>query len=165
MSAIQPQLKTFGGATLVGMHTQTSIANDNTPALWQRFMPRRKEIQHPVSGNLISVQVYHPNFKFRDFTHDTIWQKWATVEVSDTATLPDGMEVLQIPAGEYVVFTYTGTPATFGETLRYLFAEWLPARNLRPDASRPHFEVLGEKYKHNHPDSEEEVWVAVAALV
>jgi AraC family transcriptional regulator len=24
---------------------------------------------------------------------------------------------------------------------------------------RPHFEILGDKYKNDHPDSEEEIWI------
>lgn len=164
MPAIQPQLKTYKGATLVGMHTHTSLANDTTPALWQRFMPRRTQIQHRVSNQLVSVQLYDPQFNFRDFTPNTVWQKWAAVEVSETTNLPEGMEVLQIPAGDYIAFTYKGIPATFGETLRYLLTDWLPSHQLQPDNTRPHFELLSDKYKHNHPDSEEEVWFAVVAL-
>jgi AraC family transcriptional regulator len=26
---------------------------------------------------------------------------------------------------------------------------------------RPHFEILGKKYKHNHPNSQEEVWIPI----
>ncbi len=27
--------------------------------------------------------------------------------------------------------------------------------------NRPHFEVLGEKYKNNDPNSEEEIWIPI----
>jgi AraC family transcriptional regulator len=27
--------------------------------------------------------------------------------------------------------------------------------------NRPHFEILGEKYKQGSPDSEEEIWIPV----
>lgn len=37
---------------------------------------------------------------------------------------------------------------------------WLPASDYNLD-NRPHFEVLGEKYKNNDPTSEEEIWIPI----
>jgi AraC family transcriptional regulator len=42
----------------------------------------------------------------------------------------------------------------------YIFNTWLPQSNYQL-APRPHFEILGEKYKNNHPDSEEEIWIPI----
>lgn len=39
----------------------------------------------------------------------------------------------------------------------YIFATWLPSSAYVLD-NRPHFEVLGAKYKSNDPGSEEEIW-------
>jgi AraC family transcriptional regulator len=48
----------------------------------------------------------------------------------------------------------------FGSFMNYIFMEWLPQSNYQLD-NRPHFQILGEKYKHNQPDSEEEVWIPI----
>jgi AraC family transcriptional regulator len=39
----------------------------------------------------------------------------------------------------------------------------LPASGYELD-DRPHFEILGERYKNNDPDSEEELWFPVRKL-
>jgi AraC family transcriptional regulator len=44
-----------------------------------------------------------------------------------------------------------------------MFREWLPASGYELD-DRPHFEILGERYKNNDPDSEEELWFPVRKL-
>jgi AraC family transcriptional regulator len=42
----------------------------------------------------------------------------------------------------------------------YIFTRWLPASGYQLD-NRPHFEILGDKYKNNDPESEEEIWIPV----
>ena len=48
----------------------------------------------------------------------------------------------------------------FSKTMQHIFTRWLPESNYRLD-NRPHFEVLGERYKNNDPNSEEEVWIPI----
>ena len=74
--------------------------------------------------------------------------------------IPAGMNPFLLKGGLYAVFVHRG-PASSGEkTFRYIFGIWLPASEYVID-DRPHFEILGEKYKHDDPDSEEEIWIPV----
>ncbi|MFM9945765.1 MAG: GyrI-like domain-containing protein, partial [Bacteroidia bacterium] len=41
-----------------------------------------------------------------------------------------------------------------------IYGTWIPNSEYNLD-NRPHFEILGEKYKNNHPDSEEEIWIPI----
>jgi AraC family transcriptional regulator len=43
---------------------------------------------------------------------------------------------------------------------QYIFNSWLPGSGYRLD-NRPHFAVMGEKYKNDDPNSEEELCVPV----
>jgi AraC family transcriptional regulator len=62
--------------------------------------------------------------------------------------------------GLYAVFIHKG-PASQGEkTFRYIFNTWLPASDYLLD-NRPHFEIMGEKYKNEDSLSEEEVWIPI----
>jgi len=45
-----------------------------------------------------------------------------------------------------------------------IYTVWLPASDYVLD-NRPHFEVLGDKYKNNDPSSEEEVWIPIKPKV
>lgn len=154
---MEPTLKTIAEKKLIGKHMKMSLANNKTGELWRSFMPRRREIQDTVTGDLFSLQNYlqpadlnNPNQEF---------EKWAAVEVTNSQPLPDGMDVFVIPAGQYAVFHYKGSSMDTS-IFRFIFGEWLPASNYVLDA-RPHFEVLGDKYKNNDPDSEEDIWIPV----
>ena len=61
------------------------------------------------------------------------------------------------------MFQYKGLPQGFGELMRYILSEWLPKSNYELD-NRPHFNILGNKYKANHPESEEEVYIPIKKL-
>lgn len=136
-----------------------NFAYNRTMELWKSFMPHRNEIINRVNQDLISMQVYPDNFSFTNFDIDLVFSKWALAEVSDFDNIPNGMESFTLAPGLYAVFEYKGLntdPAIF----RYLFGEWLPVSDYTLD-SRPHFEVLGAKYKNNDPESEEEIWIPV----
>lgn len=60
----------------------------------------------------------------------------------------------------YAVFFYRGNGNNAEETFRYILDTWLTKSEYMLD-NRPHFEVLGEKYKKNDSTSEEEIWIPV----
>lgn len=158
---LEPTIKTIRARTLAGMSSETTLATDNPVILWQAFMPRLKELTTIVGNELYAVQVYDAGFVKGGFTADSVFHKWAAVEVSGHEELPDGMEQLIVPAGEYAVFIHKGPASAFATTANYIYREWLPNSNYTLD-DRPHLQVMGEKYLgHTHPDSEEEVWVPV----
>lgn len=144
--------------TLIGKKQVMSFAANTTADLWRSFMPRRKEIAHGVGHELYSMQIY-PQAFFVRFNPLTPFEKWAALEVSNAGEIPQGMEFTVLPAGLYAVFLYKGS-ANSPVPFQYIFQTWLPASMYELD-TRPHFEVLGEKYKNNDPDSEEEIWIPV----
>ena len=134
-----------------------SLTANTTSELFRSFMPLRKTIPHQVGTDVVCMQVYDD---FKSFTPDTLFDKWAAVEVSEWDAIPAGMEKYMLPAGMYAVFLYQGNPTDFAPFFRHIFAEWLPQSAYEVDA-RPHFDVLGAKYKNNDPTSEEEIWVPI----
>lgn len=145
------------------MKKTMTYSDNRTFELWRSFMPRRKEIGNTLSDELYSIQVYRSDFEFGNFDLNAPFEKWAGREVSDFGHVPKDMETLVIKEGLYAVFIHKG-PASQGEkTFRYIFEKWLPSSGYSIDV-RPHFEVLGEKYKNEDPSSEEEVWIPVKSL-
>lgn len=122
-------------------------------------MPRRKEITNNIGMDLYSLQVY-PEKYFEAFDPHREFEKWALVEVKDFSDVPDDMETFNLPVGLYAVFLHRGPASQGPKTFQYIFTNWLP-RSLYVLDDRPHFEILGEKYKNEAPDSEEEIWVPV----
>jgi AraC family transcriptional regulator len=157
---MEPRIELLKERKLVGLSSKMSLADNTTPLLWKGLMTRRREITNNVNEDLISMQVYDQSLDFSKFTPQTIFDKWATVEVANFDHVPKDMQTFVLPEGHYAVFIHRGLPSDFPKTARYIFGEWLPKSNYLLD-NRPHFEVLGAKYKDNDPSSEEEVWVPI----
>ena len=135
-----------------------SLADNKTGELWRSFMPKRSDITNNVTNDMISLQVYKPTH-FADFNPTNQFEKWATVEVTNFDTVPEGFETFILTGGLYAVFDYKGL-STDSSIFRYIFGTWLPKSEYDLD-DRPHFEVLGDKYKNNDPESEEEIWIPI----
>lgn len=156
---MQPRIIKSSEKNLIGKKLRMTFANNRTLELWQSFMPRRKEIINKLSPELFSIQVYPPSFDFTGFNLNLEFVKWAAIEVPDFKTIPGGMETFTLPGGLYAVFHYKGL-STETEIFRYIFGTWLPGSGYILD-NGPHFEILGEKYRNNDPNSEEEIWIPV----
>jgi AraC family transcriptional regulator len=153
------RIEYFREKKLIGKHLTMNFAQNLTGELWSSFMPLRNTIKHTTGIELYSVQLYPPGF-FDRFNPLTFFEKWAAKEVSATEDVPEEMEVLTIPDGLYSVFSYTGSSVNAPEVFQQILGVWLPASGYELD-NRPHFELLGEKYKNGDPQSEEEIWIPV----
>lgn len=157
----QPRIVEFPEAKLIGMNLSMSFMENLTSELWRSFMPRRKEIGNAIGNELFSVQVFSSPHDFSDPNQKFL--KWAAVPVSDFSEIPHGMQTLTIPSGNYAVFHYKGLPSEGAKIFGYIFGQWLPQSGFSLD-DRPHFEILGEKYKNDSVDSEEEIWIPVRGM-
>jgi AraC family transcriptional regulator len=153
------RIETLGEKKLVGQHRTMSLAANTTPELWKGFMQQCASLPPGVGGVLYSLQVYAPAY-FNKFHPEASFEKWAALEVMNVSNIPTGFETLLLTGGLYAVFLHKGPASAGPETFRYIFATWLPSSAYDLD-NRPHFEVLGEKYKHEDPSSEEEIWIPI----
>ena len=158
---MEPRIENLNSKKLVGKRRSMTLEANQTAELWKSFMQQHREITNRLNQNLFSIQVYKPTLDMKDFNLQTVFEKWAAVEVSDFNMMPDGMECFNLDGGLYAVFLHKGAAATGAKTFQYIFNTWLPASEYNIDTTRPHFELLGEKYKNNDPDSEEEIWIPV----
>lgn len=152
-----PNIKEIAEKKLIGICKYMSLSNNLTNELWKDFILRKKEIKNIHTDELISMQLYPVSF---DFNPTIKFKKWAVVEVSQIENIPKDMESLILSGGLYAIFHYKG----FSEDdtiFRYIFTKWLPHSEYNVDNTRPHFEVLGKKYKNNDPDSEEDIYIPI----
>ncbi|MBP6796435.1 MAG: GyrI-like domain-containing protein [Saprospiraceae bacterium] len=155
---MKPKIQTINQKKLIGKRLQMSFADYKIGELWRSFMPARKEITNNLTNDLISLVIYQPDH-FTDFKPTNEFERWATVEVSSFDNVPAEMETFVLQNGLYAVFDYTGLN-TDHSIFQYILETWLPQSDYVLD-NRPHFEVLGEKYKNNDPTSEEEIWIPI----
>jgi AraC family transcriptional regulator len=160
MKTINPEIIKLPATFLIGHRQTMSLANDETFSLWRSFGPRIREIQNRSSTDRFSMKIFPFSPGLASLTPETLFEKWAAVPVTDFNQVPDGLDVFTIPEGQYAVFHHKGTDERFIQTLTRIFTEWLPASGFHLD-DRPHFEILGEKYKLNDPESEETIWIPI----
>jgi len=156
---MKPEIAHTSAKIFIGFRMKMSLANNLTYTLWSTFMKRRKEIKNCVGTDLFSLQSYDENY-FARFDPANEFEKWAAIEVDVIDSVPENMEVMQLPAGNYAVFTHIGAAETAAKTFQYIFQQWLPQSAYDLD-NRPHFEILGDKYQNGQPDSEEEIWIPI----
>jgi AraC family transcriptional regulator len=155
-----PRIEMLYEKKLIGKRLRMSFTNDRTHELWHSFMSHKKEIKNNLSSDLFNVKVYDLQYDFQHYNPDAEFEKWAAMEVSDLNSIPENMEPFSLQGGLYAVFIHKGTAERGAQTFGYIFGNWLPNSEYDID-HRPHFDLLGEKYKNNDPDSEEEIWVPV----
>ncbi|MES2837565.1 MAG: GyrI-like domain-containing protein [Bacteroidota bacterium] len=155
---MQPKIETLNEKKLVGKHLTMSFANYSIGELFKSFMPWRNEIKNNITNDIISLAVYPPTH-FINFKPTNPFERWAAVEVPDFNNVPTNMETFVLPSGLYAVFNYKGLSSDTS-IFHYIYSDWLPNSIYLLD-DRPHFEVLGEKYKNNDPTSEEEIWIPI----
>jgi AraC family transcriptional regulator len=160
MNVITPKIETISPKILVGVQRRMSLSKHEIPWLWKSFMPRRKEVQHVKNDDLYSVEVYDDLNYFDQFNPSLEFEKWAAVEVTTAEEIPDEMNSMIIPEGMYAIFSYNGPDQEAFSFYAAIFTEWLPSSKYSLD-NRPHFAVMGEKYKKGDPSSEEEIFIPI----
>ncbi len=156
---MDPRIEILPEKKFIGKKIKMSFLNNKTQELWKSFMPYRKQITNNIGNELYSIEVYEPLF-FKVFDPEREFEKWAAVEVTSHCLVPEGFETLVTYGGLYAVFLHHGPASEGPKTYKYIFETWLPHSDYIID-SRPHFAVMGEKYKGDSDNSEEELWIPV----
>ncbi|NVO03336.1 MAG: GyrI-like domain-containing protein [Bacteroidetes bacterium] len=156
---MNPEIRTLTEKNLVGIRLKMSLEDNRTFELWKSFMPRLKEIINNIGDELFSMQIYNQLY-FENFSIGNEFEKWAAIEVKNFDIIPNGMESFILRGGLYAVFIYRGPASKGNEIFQYIYGTWLPTSNYVLD-DKPHFEILGEKYKNEDPDSKEEIWIPI----
>lgn len=101
-----------------GIKVQTNFdaASRDCPALWEKFSACMQAF--PIN----------PAFKDESFgaaimTGETTFEYWAVMALASDAVVPDGMETITLPAGDYVESEQI-TLEELGGTYDFLFTEW-----------------------------------------
>lgn len=155
---LEPRIELLQEIELTGLALKMSLSDNKTVGLWSNFMSGIRQTNTSRPKTLYSLQLYPADY-FHGFDPQQEFVKWAAADTVMFNVIPDGMEQLIVPPGLYAVFNYRGPggdPAIF----HYIYGQWLPQSGHILD-QRPHFEILGEKYKQNSPESEEEIWIPI----
>ena len=146
---MEPKVVTKPAFTAVGMLYEGKNKNNEIAGLWQAFDPRVREIQHVVDGafGLCLPFDEQGNFKYL-----------ASMAVSSTDDIPEGMQAWEVPAQQYAVFPCT--LPTLAEAYRYAFETWLPTSGYEYTKGTD-FEYYDENFDPQKDDSVMYVYVPI----
>lgn len=141
-AALQPQFVTKPAFTVVGLRIRTRPMAQDIPQLWDKFVPRIREIQHGIEPQ-VSYGLMG-NFDLQAGAMDYM----AGNPVKTIAELPKGMTSWDVPTNTYAVFETT--LPKISETFDAIYNTWLPASGYQ-QAAGPYFERYGENFSPDTP--------------
>ncbi len=113
----------FPAKRLVGMKVRTNMQNAaaDCTALWQTFGPKSNEL---TGGKCAGEPGYGLSFMLNENDFDY----WAANEVLSETTAPEGMGVVDIPAGLYAK---CGVPslAQLSEAYMFVYGQWIAGQS------------------------------------
>lgn len=158
---LSPKMKTKAAFRVIGKTCESTMKQNNIPALWDqfgKFNPQIPGILNPQAA--IGVCYFEEMDKMTD---DTPFTYLAGMEVKPDQEAPEGMLARDVPAAEYAVFEHVGSLATLHETYDAIYGEWMPKSGYSR-AEADDFELYDERFKFGQPDSVMEIWVPIVRL-
>jgi predicted transcriptional regulator YdeE len=124
------------------------------PALWAKLQSRMSEINH-ISGPAMGIVARSSEARFIRYS--------ACFQVSNTQDLPEGLEVVTVPEGNYVEFIHRGPVSTLFQTCDGIYRFWLP-RSGYSAGNGPMLEIYPENFKGNEENAEIRLLISINTL-
>lgn len=155
---IQPRFVSKAAFTVLGMTCQTTMQNNVIPQLWGDFNRRCKELKSTVQPHTcLGICMSDPNV---EMTESTPFIYLAGMEVSKVDSIPEGMEIKEIPAADYAVFEHKGSLEKLNDTYDAIYNEWFSSGEHIQQGDYD-FELYDERFEFGSQDSIMEIWVPI----
>ncbi|MFC4221625.1 GyrI-like domain-containing protein [Flagellimonas marina] len=152
-----PKIIDLPQTELVGIRIHTTLAKNETRALWGRFQKLLIALGISREIEKYYIQIFGAATTISNMSPNTEFEKWAAVESKHLPEISKEMETITL-SGKYAIFIHKGLPSDFPKTAAYIYREWLPNSGFTVD-HRPHFEIMPPNYSPVDPNTEEEVLV------
>lgn len=153
------ELDTF---TVVGLSSVVSMECNIIHELWERFMPREKEVKHvSIPGVALEVSFGYKEVAKEGEDKDWLFFDLVGLAVNSTADIPEGMTYKVVPAHKYAKFVHKGPISQITKTYNYIYEEWLPNSEYEYDFEACNVEWYDERFKLEEEDSEFDIYVPI----
>ena len=149
---MEPKIVSRPAFTVAGLVHRGPVDGEKIAALWGQFGARMGELQ-PVIEPDVTYGVM-ANYCEDSGEFDYI----AASQVPNDKGLPEGFVPVEIPAGDWAVFTTT--IPEMGQTYPYIYGTWLPQSGYQHGPA-PEFELYGPGFDPVNPACELEIYVPV----
>lgn len=147
----------------VGLKRVHSMQTFNPQELWGSFMPLVVPHLKTNRIHLLNAHRYPTDF-FEEFSPQLNFEQWALVGAGDLREIPGELMAFEIPGGEYVRYTFSGSADAFGTTLAQVIHVHLPPMGYRYLDGGVQFERFLAGKRPGEPGFEEEVLVPVTRI-
>ena len=159
---MQPEYVELDEMTVVGLSSIVSMKCNLIHQLWERFMPREKEIKHvAIPGVALEVSYDMEKISKEGEKEDWVFFDLVGYVVSSTDDIPEGMSYKIVPAHKYAKFVHTGPISKITETYDYIHEEWLPKSGHEYDMEACQVEWYDERFKIESEDSQFDIYVPI----
>ena len=128
--------------------------------LWTTFHSRMQEIENIKPGYALGIcMASHPDIAIKS---DTTFVYAAALPVTKIDCVPPGMVVIEIPGGDYAVFTHKGSLDNLPHTVNYVWGTWIP-KNMEKyqHADGPDFELYDSRFEPQTRSGEIDIYIPV----
>lgn len=141
----EPARKFIGLSThFYSVDSEKNNIGSKLPRLWSEFMPRSGEIQNQVEG--LAYGVLSQTREQKDEL-----EYFAVIEVTQAASVPQGMVLLELPPTRYAKFTHRGYLSDLDKTVNYIYSSWLLRSGMRHTYGCD-LEFYGDGYLADSPE-------------
>ena len=159
---MQPEYLELDEMTVVGLSSIISMKCNLIPQLWERFMPRGKEIKNvAIPGVALEISYDMEKISKEGEKEDWLFFDLIGYVVSSTDDIPEGMSYKIVPAHKYAKFVHKGPISKIMETYNYIHEEWLPESGHEHDLEACGVEWYDHRFKMDSEDSEYDIYVPI----
>jgi predicted transcriptional regulator YdeE len=141
---MEPRLVSINSLVCAGLSEDIEMPRDkeHIPSLWAKLQLRIPEITNscgPVMG-VISRSDKAGCVRYA-----------ACIQVSDTKNIPEDLDIITVPAGEYAEFMHQGPVSDLFTTCDHIYRSWFPSSGLLT-GDGPMVEVYPENFRGDDPN-------------
>jgi AraC-like DNA-binding protein/predicted transcriptional regulator YdeE len=150
--SIEPEIVRQAALRLIGLRTtfhgvdsEKNNLGEKLPPLWASFMSRLPEVKHACPGICYGVvRSLHAD--------DDLLEYHAAIEVVGEGLVPEGMALIEVPAGTYARFEHRGEAQAIDRTVSYAYSTWL-LQSGHQHSGGPDLEFYDHRYHPTDPSS------------
>ncbi|WP_411555559.1 GyrI-like domain-containing protein [Nitrosospira sp. Is2] len=150
---MEPRLLSISSLTCAGLSEDIEMPRDKEliPSLWTRLQSRIPEISNSCGP---AMGVVSRSGKLGCVRYA------ACIQVSSPKNVPDGLDIITVPGGDYAEFVHEGPVSDLFNTCDHIYRSWFPGSGLLP-GDGPMVEVYPENFRSDVPNPQIRLLVSV----
>jgi predicted transcriptional regulator YdeE len=150
---MEPRLLSINSLTCAGLSEDIEMPRDKEriPSFWARLQSRIPEITNSCGP---AMGVVSRSGKAGCVSYA------ACIQVSDPKKVPEGLDIIALPAGDYAEFVHEGPVSDLFRTCDHIYRSWFPGSGLLM-GDGPMVEIYPENFRGHEPNPRIRLLVSV----